>query len=199
MKVLALLGSPRKKGNTATLLKAFLEGLAESGEHSIREFFLQGLDIHACRNCDACRKVPLGRKVQVDRKIQTDRYCAIEDDMQGLFTRFIEADMVAFATPIYWWSISAQLKLFIDRLYGLDAEAHPEFFRGKKAVLLLTHQEQEPCSGAELAARMFQEIAGYTEMTIVGDLRYSSGSRHVQECPEKLAEARALGRRLGAA
>ncbi|MFH1572602.1 MAG: NAD(P)H-dependent oxidoreductase, partial [Acidobacteriota bacterium] len=89
MKVLALLGSPRRKGNTATLLKAFLDGLAEAGEHSIHEVFLEGLDIHPCRNCDACRKVLSDRKIQTDRQVQadrqvqtdrqirSDRYCAI--------------------------------------------------------------------------------------------------------------------------
>jgi multimeric flavodoxin WrbA len=205
MNVLALLGSPRKHGNTATLLQALLDGLAEGRKHSIREVFLQGLDIHPCRNCDACRKVQKDREIQPDRKVQKareirpDRVCAIEDDMHELFGSFSAADLVVFATPIYWWSVSAQLKLFIDRLYALDAESHPERFRGKQALLLFTHYEEEPCSGADLAASMFAEIADYTDMRIVGDLRYSSGHRHVRECPEKLAEARTLGRNLGAA
>ena len=185
MKVLSLLGSPRKQGNTATLLSAFLKGLSESGEHEIREVSLQALDLHPCRNCDACRRM-------------VDRHCVIDDDMQRLFPAFIEAQMVILASPIYWWSISAQLKLFIDRLYGLDAEKHPQFFSGKKVVLVFTHYEEEPCSGAEISLAMFKEIADYTQMQIVGDLRYSSGTAHVQECPDKLAEATALGRALAA-
>lgn len=193
MNVLALLGSPRKKGNTATLLRALLEGMAEAGEHTVREVFLHGRSIAPCRNCDRCRGAGAGRL------IARGEFCALDDDMRRLYPRFLEADLVVFATPVYWWSISAQLKLFIDRLYALDALAHPEHFAGKKVVLLLTHEDPEPCSGAELTAGMFREIADYTDMHIVGDLRYSSGDRHVQDCPEKLAQARRLGRQLATA
>ena len=183
MKVLALLGSPRKKGNTAILLSAFLQGLAEEGDHRIQEVFLQELNLQPCRNCDACRRM-------------VNRYCVIEDDMQQLFPVFIEAQMVVFATPIYWWSISAQLKLFIDRLYGLNVEKNPGFFTGKKVVLVFTHADPEPCSGAEISLSMFREIAAFTKMELIGDLRYSSGNGHVREHADKLAEAAALGRRL---
>ena len=134
--------------------------------------------------------------MRTERRLGEGRFCAIDDDMRRLYPHFIEADLVVFATPVYWWSISAQLKLFIDRLYALNAEAHPEYYAGKKIVLLFTHQEEEPCSGAELAAGMFRDIADYTEMKIVGDLRYCSADRHVRDCPEKLAQARALGRAL---
>ena len=113
--------------------------------------------------------------------------------MAPLYQRFIEADLVVLASPVYWWSISAQLKLFIDRLYGLNFEQHPEYYKGKKLVLVFTHQEEHPCAGAELARKMFDEIAEYTEMTIAGDLRYSSDQKHVREAPEKLREARELG------
>ena len=186
MKVLALLGSPRRKGNTAVLLNALLEGLRHNGNHHIEEVYLQQLDLHPCRNCDACRQME-------------QRYCAIDDDMQSLYAAFIEAQMVVFASPVYWWCISGQLKLFIDRLYGLNAEKNPDFFAGKQAVLVFTHYDEEPCSGAEISRTMFQEICAYTKMQIVGDLRHSSGKRHVRECAAKLAEASALGGRLAGA
>ena len=185
MKVLALQGSPREAGNTATLLKGFLEGLRDSGEHDVREVPLHRLEIHPCRNCDACRR-------------QQDRYCIIDDDMQDLFLPFIEAEMVVLASPIYWWNVSAQAKLFIDRLYGLDPEARPDLFNGKKLVLILTYYSEDPNSGAEITLSMFREIAEYTAMRIAGVLRYCSGEKHVQEAPEVLAEARRLGRRLAA-
>ena len=107
--------------------------------------------------------------------------------------------MVVFTSPVYWWCISGQLKLFIDRLYGLNAEKNPDFFAGKQAVLVFTHYDEEPCSGAEISRTMFQEICAYTKMQIVGDLRHSSGKRHVRECAAKLAEASALGGRLAGA
>jgi multimeric flavodoxin WrbA len=184
MNVLALQASPRKRGNTATLTQALLEGLRASGVKKVGEVFLDGLDIRPCNNCDACLK-------------ENGPFCVIDDDMQPLYRRFIEADLVVLATPIYWWCISAQLKLFIDRLYGLSFEKHPERYRGKKLVLVFTHQEEHPCSGAEIARKMFDEIADYTEMKIVGDLRYSSDEKHVRDSPGVLKKARELGLRLG--
>jgi multimeric flavodoxin WrbA len=185
MKILALQGSPRKGGNTATLFGGFLEGLRTSGKHEIKEVLLHEREIHPCRNCDACRRM-------------TDRYCVIDDDMQDLFVPFIEAEMLVLCSPIYWWNVSAQLKLFIDRLYGLNPESHPDFFEGKKLVLVLTYFDADPNSGAEITLSMFREIARYTGMPIAGILRYSSGQRHVREAPEVLARARELGERLGA-
>jgi len=184
MNVLALHASPRKEGNTTTLARALLEGLRSSGVQRIDEIFLDGLNIRPCTHCDACLK-------------KSGPFCVFDDDMRPLYRRFIEADLVVLASPIYWWCISAQLKLFIDRLYGLNFDKHPERFRGKKLVLVFTHQEEHPCSGAQIARKMFDEIAGYTEMKIVGDLRYSSDEKHVRESPGALKKARELGLRLG--
>ncbi len=186
MKVLALHASPRKEGNTVTLARALLAGLRASGASEIDEVFLDGLDIRPCTNCDACLK-------------REDLFCVFDDGMRPLYHRFIEADLAVLATPVYWWSISAQLKLFVDRLYALDFDRHPERYRGKKLALVFTHQEKHPCSGAELARKMFDEIAGYTKMKIVGDLRYSSGETHVRESPRALKGAREVGLRLGKA
>jgi multimeric flavodoxin WrbA len=182
MNVLVLQSSPRRQGNTAALAHAFLEGLKAGGQQQVREVFLDGLDIRACTACEVCLK--------------DERFCVFEDDMQPLYRQFIDAEMVVVASPVYWWSISAQLKVFIDRLYGLNFGGHPERYRGKKLVLVFTHQEEHPCSGAEIARRMFQEIADYTGMSIVGDLRYSSDARHVREDLAKMSEARELGARL---
>lgn len=183
MNVLALQSSPRQNGNTVTLARAFLEGLKAAGVKQVNEVFLDGLDIRACTNCDAC--------------LEGEEFCVFDDDMQPLYRQFIEADLVVLATPIYWWNINSQLKVVIDRLYGLDFAKHPERYKGKKLVLVFTHQEAHPCSGAEIARKMFDEIVEYTEMTIAGDLRYSSDEKHVREAPDKLKEARELGLRLG--
>jgi multimeric flavodoxin WrbA len=183
MNVLALQGSPRKKGNTVALARALLEGLKSGGVKQVSEVFLADLDIGPCTNCDACRR-------------EGGPFCTLEDDMASLYQRFIDADLVVLASPVYWWSISAQLKLFIDRLYGLNLEQHPERGKGKKLVLVLTHQEEHPCAGAELTRKMFDEVAEYAEMTVAGDLRYSSDKKHVREAPEKLREARELGAKL---
>jgi multimeric flavodoxin WrbA len=183
MNVLALQASPRRRGNTVTLARALLEGLKSGGVKQVSEVFLDELAIRPCNNCEACRR-------------RKGLFCVFDDGMTPLYPKFIEADLVVLASPVYWWSVSAQLKLFIDRLYGLNFEQHPERYKGKKLVLVFTHQEEHPCSGAELARRMFEEIADYTEMSIAGDLRYSSDRGHVRGAPKKLAEARALGAKL---
>ncbi len=185
MNVLVLQGSPRKEGNTATLARSFLEGLTSSGDHRIQEVFLNGLAIQPCRNCDSCRRT-------------AGRFCRVQDDMQPLYRSFIEAGLVVLASPIYWWNVSAQMKLFVDRLYGLNPEENPQFFSGKELVLILTYAGEDPNSGEEITRHMFAEIADYTEMKIAATLRYCSADAHVRDCPQKLAEAREAGRRLGA-
>jgi multimeric flavodoxin WrbA len=183
MNVLALQASPRRRGNTVALARALLEGLKSGGVKQVSEVFLDELSIRPCNNCDACRR-------------RKGLFCVFDDGMTPLYAKFIEAELVVLASPVYWWSISAQLKLFVDRLYGLNYEQHPERYRGKRLVLVFTHQEEHPCSGAELARRMFEEIAGYTEMIIAGDLRYCSDRGHVRSASRKLAEARTLGAKL---
>lgn len=184
MKVLSIQGGPRRKGNTATLLKSYLEGVKSSGNHSIKEFILEGMDIKPCRACESCRK-------------ETGRFCIISDDMHKIYPEFLDADVIVLSTPVYWWSISAQLKLFIDRLYGLNFESHPERYKGKKLVLVLTYGDEDPNSGAELVIGMFKEIASYTGMKIENIIRYSSGEKHVSEDHSKLSEAFEQGRMLG--
>jgi multimeric flavodoxin WrbA len=185
MKVLAVLGSARKGGNTDTLLQALLEPLSETSDTEVVIYALHELDIKPCRGCDTCRKMK-------------DGFCVIKDDMQRLYPEFIAADLVVMASPIYWWSVSAQIKLFIDRLYGLDPETNTGFFRGKKVAVILTYYGEDPNSGADLAVQMFKEIAAGTGLDIVSFLRYSSGKMHVQNSPQKLAEARELGLKLAA-
>ena len=165
-------------------MRKFLQGLTRSSKIHLQEHILNDLTISPCTACDACRG-------------KTETYCIIDDDMQKLYQEFIDAELVVLASPIYWWSISAQLKLFIDRLYGLNSEKNPQFFKGKKLVLILTYYDEDPNSGAELALEMFKEISNYTEMNLAGVLRYSSGKQHVKDCPEILENAFLLGSQLG--
>ena len=182
MKILALQGSPRKNGNTAALLDDFLRGIEGSGKHGVSRFNLANMNIKSCSACDSCKK--------------TNTFCVVNDDMQTLYNEFLEADMLVFATPIYWWSISSQLKLFIDRLYGLNFEDYPDRFAGKRIVLILTYGGEDPNSGADLVIHMFKEIAEYTTMKIEAVIRYCSADKHIKECPEKIEEAYNIGLKI---
>ena len=142
MKVLALLGSPRKNGNTSLLLDEYLRGIKDSNKDAeITKVFLQEKNIHSCAACEACRNINIGQ-------------CAIKDDMQELYPLFRQADVVVYATPIYWWSVSAQLKAFMDRCYALGSIE--DSFAGKKAVLLMTYGGELPNNGPELVKTTFE-------------------------------------------
>ena len=97
--LLAVSSSPRRGGNSETLLKAFLEGASKKGwqGETVR---LNELSLKPCQDCDGCAK---------------DGRCVIKDDMQLLYPKVLAARGLVLATPIYFGSVSAQLKIFIDR------------------------------------------------------------------------------------
>lgn len=153
MKILALLGSPRKGGNTDLLLEEYIKGIKEAGKPTeITKVYLNSKSIHGCNACEACRSTTIGQ-------------CVIKDDMQELYPLFREANMVIYATPIYWWSVSAQLKAFMDRCYALGQVEGS--FTGKKAALLMTYGGELPNSGPELVKTAFEDICEYKEMKLV--------------------------------
>ncbi len=106
-KILVLLGSPRKKGNSTTLANQIVAG-AESAGATAEKIFLHGKDISPCQACYACQ--------QPDSK-----GCAIDDEMQPIYGKLIAADGWVIASPVYWFSMSAQTKLFLDRCFALPA------------------------------------------------------------------------------
>ena len=155
--VLILKGSPRREGNSAILAEQVAAGAKEAGGQ-VETVYLHELDIRPCDACDTCQK--------------GDIDCVIEDDMQTLYPKVRAADAVVYASPIYWFSISAQLKLFIDRCYAMgEGEDEPENYElaGKKIGVVLTYGDVDPyASGAINAIRMFQDIFRYVPAEIVG-------------------------------
>jgi len=151
MKILAVQGSPRKNGNTAALLKHYLAGLTEN--HSQAEVKLINVaekNIEPCRGCQSCRK--------------SSRKCVINDEMQEFFPEILQADLLIFASPIYWWNITAQAKKFLDRFYALNFNDN---FKGKKLAVLMTYAGEDPNSGAEIIKNMFQDISDYLGMDFI--------------------------------
>jgi len=102
-KVLGVSGSPRRNGNTELLLKELLNG-AESSGLEVELIILSELSISPCTSCDSCQK---------------DGQCVINDDMQLMYGKLLEADYVVFASPVYFKGVSAQMKAFIDRCQAL--------------------------------------------------------------------------------
>lgn len=122
-KIIILNGSPRPKGNTATLIRSFTEG-AEAAGHKVTRFDLQKMDIHPCLGCGGGGKEP-------------ECPCVQKDDMLKIYPAYKEADIVVLASPLYYWTISGQLKCAFDRLFAV-AECNPDLANPvKNAVLLM--------------------------------------------------------------
>lgn len=98
-KILVLSSSPRKGGNTDVLCDAFMDGAREAG-HQAEKIRLADLQIGYCRACYACKK--LGK-------------CVIQDDAKGVLDQMMAADVIVLATPVYFYSCSAQMKALFDR------------------------------------------------------------------------------------
>jgi len=114
MKVVGIVGSPRKNGNTEMLTAHTLKAIAEEGLDT-ELIPLAGLDIGPCDACDVCRK---------------EERCPIEDDLFPIYLKMKEADGIILASPVYFGSATAQIKGLMDRT-GCLARHHGDLFRGK--------------------------------------------------------------------
>ncbi|MBQ3378693.1 MAG: flavodoxin family protein [Clostridia bacterium] len=125
-KIMILNGAARKNGNTYALVKAFTYG-AESAGNEVTEFYLQDMEIHGCLGCNGCARAPKG----------SENPCVQKDDMAEINKAFRTADVIVFASPVYFWTITGTLKTAADRLYAelknLGYGAFP-----RKSVLLMT-------------------------------------------------------------
>lgn len=113
-KVLAIVSSPRRGGNSETLADQFISGAREAG-HMAEKVCLRDKKISPCIACEACLK--------------NGGTCVQKDDMEEILQKIIEADVIALSTPVYYYSVSAQLKMMIDRtLAGGGKMKNKEFY-----------------------------------------------------------------------
>lgn len=160
-KVLAIFGSPRTNGNSALLTEAFLDEYQKrEPEARIVSKKLQGMRIQACTGCGMCKRIGNG--------------CVLKDDMNILYPLVRGADILIYATPVYWWGISGQLKIFMDRLHALDHAV----FAGKRLVVITTGSDETTGIQYQLIQRQFQEICEYLSMGFVGYLPISADDEH---------------------
>jgi multimeric flavodoxin WrbA len=180
--IMVLLGSPRKKGNSAKLAEQVVKGAKEQGA-KVETFYLNGLNIKPCQACGKCTKTKAG--------------CAVQDDMQTLYPKIQEAHTIVIASPIYWFNISAQTKTFIDRLYSIGLPER-NLLKGKQFVFLLVYADEDPfSSGAVNALRSFQDMCRYLEAPIVDMLYGSAGEAgEITSNSDLMKRAYELGRRL---
>lgn len=150
MKIVVLTGSPRKNGNSAYLAEQFIKGAKEKG-HEVFQFDCAFKQVEPCRACNRCGM---------------DGPCIFNDDFQELRPHLIEADMVVFATPMYYFGISSQMKRVIDRFYAINGQ-----IKGapKKAAFLMTYantSQQE----AEPMRTHYRTLVNYLGWTHVGEV-----------------------------
>ena len=188
-KVLIVKGSPREHGNSAALADQVAAGARAAGAQ-VESVYLHGLDIQPCDGCDFCQAT-------------ADMSCAIDDDMQRLYPLVREADAIVYASPVYWFTVSAQLKLFMDRCYALGGGSDytaSHGLAGKRIGIVLTYGGDDPFdSGAINAIRMFQDVFDYIPAKIAGMVYgCASGPGEIQQNTDLMAKARELGRMLAA-
>lgn len=146
MKIIGFIASPRKEGNTAWIINQILEG-AQEQDAETQSWSFSDLDIKPCRGCLGCHKG------------DSDRGCLINDDMQQLYDALAHADALVLGSPVYMGQMSAQAKIFTDRLFAhISPRFSPHFKENAvKKKLLLVFTQGNPYAG------FFQEYFDYTK------------------------------------
>lgn len=145
MKIMILTGSPRRNGNSSALADSFAKGAAEAG-HSVLRFDAAFKNVHPCVACDRCGM---------------NGDCVFDDDFNFVRDNIVDADLVAFASPMYYFGLSAQLKTVIDRFYAINGKIHTP----KKAVLLMTYANTRPSQAVPIESHydVLLDYLGWTD------------------------------------
>ncbi|MCP4686686.1 MAG: flavodoxin family protein [Desulfobacterales bacterium] len=187
-KVVVLLGSPRKKGNSAVLAGGIIRGVESAGAKA-ETIYLNGMKIKPCQACYACKK-------------EDADGCAIDDDMQEIYPKLVEADAWVVASPVYWFTMTAQTKLFMDRCFALfneDVNKSPMY--KKPIAVAMSYGDADPfISGCVNALRSFQDSYRYVGANLVG-MVYGSAEEpgEIASNAELMKQAEELGKKLAAA
>ena len=150
MKIVVLTGSPRRGGNSAYLAEQFIKGARESG-HDIYRYDCAFRQVEPCRACNRCGM---------------DGPCVIKDDFDELRPRLVEADMVVFAIPMYYFGMSAQMKRVIDRFYAINGQIKGA---SKKAAFLMTYADTS-AKEAEPMLVHYRTLTDYLGWNSVGEV-----------------------------
>ena len=177
-KVLVLSTSPRKNSNSEALAEAFARGAADSG-HEVEMISLRGKELRFCMGCFACQK---------------SGKCVLRDDMQEIVPKMEQADVLVFATPIYYYEMSGQMKTLLDR-------GNPLFvsdYRFRDVFLLASAAEDEDFVPQRAISGLEGWIECFPKARLAGTV-FGGGVTDTGEMknrPEKLQEAYTLGQSL---
>ena len=180
-KVLGIVGSPRRKGNTDVLVSKILEGARDAGAET-EVLFLQDLTIRECDGCHACWK---------------QKPCSKNDDMNNIFPLIESSDALIFGTPVYWYGPTALMKAFIDRFVYFNCPENHKRIMGKSAALAIPFEEENP-ETVRLLVEFFEKCFGYLELNLVGQVIVPGVTKRgeIVEKPMDLEKGYELGKRL---
>ena len=125
-KIVVITGSPRKNGNSFAMTDAFIK-TAEAKGHIITRFDAALKKVGGCRACETC--------------FSTGKACTFDDDFNTIAPAILEADVIAFTMPVYWYSIPAQIKGVIDRIFSMVVGGKD--IAGKECVLIACCEEDD--------------------------------------------------------
>ena len=180
-KIFGVVGSPRQNGNTHILVSKILEGAKEAGAKT--EILLLGdLTVQECDGCHACWE---------------GNQCSKHDDMNTVYPRIIESDVIIFGTPVYWYGPTALMKGFIDRFVYFNCPENSVKIKGKPVVIAIPFEEECIETAAPLVT-FFEKCFQYLQMNLIGKIIVPGVTRKGEVVGKggRLKEAYELGKRL---
>lgn len=179
MKITAIVGSPRKKGQSARLVNAILDGAKEFGAE-VAIHYLSERNIMPCTGCYSCEKT---------------KECIIKnDDMMGIYEDMETADAYVFASPVYFDQVSGQFKVFIDRIFPYYWDKP---LTGKKGVFTLVYNDENENRYHEVVNWFIDMVTSCHGIEIVDTVKVHGVRKHpIAENDELMERAREIGKRL---
>jgi multimeric flavodoxin WrbA len=180
IRVLGIVGSPRRAGNTEILVDEVLSGAAER-DAVVEKIILSELDIAPCQGCDACYEIG---------------DCVQQDDMQVLFEKMKHSQVWVLGTPVYYMGPTAQFKTFLDRWYGADHGGIVPF-RGKRAILAIPLEDKKRTSTRHIIG-MFKGAFDWLKMELFATIVAPGADKpgDVRKYPDILRNARVAGQEV---
>lgn len=178
-KILVITGSPRKNGNSFAMTESFIKAAEEKG-HSVVRFDAAMMKIGGCHACETC--------------YSTGKPCTFDDDFNKIAPEILGADVIVYTMPVYWYSIPAQIKGVIDRIFSLVVGGKD--VSGKKCGIIACCEEHDMSvldgvrvpierSAALLKWEMFGEVL-IPGVLQIGDIENTDGCKQAAELACKL-------------
>lgn len=180
-RILAVVGSPRRNGNTHILVSKIAEG-ARSGGAVVDELLLDELAIRECDGCHACWK---------------GKECSKDDDMRAIYQAITQSDVIISGTPVYWYGPTALMKAFIDRFVYFNCPENRQKIKSLSAAIAIPFEEED-LETAKGVVEFFQKSLAYLQIKLLGQIIVPGVGEKgaVRSKPEYLQRACDLGREL---